>query len=245
MAKIPNSPSEVFEAFTADVKSAFGNEIVSIILYGSGASGEYVARKSDINFLIVLSDHVIGEVSKAFPLIKKWRKSNVAVPFFMTEAYLQSSLDSFPIEFLQMKRHHQVLYGKDVLENVEISKKYLRLEGETQIKGKLLHLRREFLATLGDHHKLQKLIEATIPVFTSVFSALLQFKDLTPVRGTRAIYAQAAETFALDRDLFARVVQTARREVRLSTSDLIRLTEQYILEIRKLAMIIDQWEEEK
>ena len=51
MAKIPRSPDEIFDEFTKDIKDLFGEELLSILLYGSGAKGEYIYKKSDINFL--------------------------------------------------------------------------------------------------------------------------------------------------------------------------------------------------
>jgi hypothetical protein len=56
MAKIPKTPEEIFPEITADFQKIFGEDLVSIILYGSGAGGDYVPGKSDLNFLITLTD---------------------------------------------------------------------------------------------------------------------------------------------------------------------------------------------
>jgi len=34
----------------------FGNDLISVILYGSAVTNEYIPKKSDLNFLIVLSE---------------------------------------------------------------------------------------------------------------------------------------------------------------------------------------------
>ena len=52
MAKIPVKPEEIFEEIISDYISIFGENLLSIILYGSAARGEYVKKKSDINLLI-------------------------------------------------------------------------------------------------------------------------------------------------------------------------------------------------
>ena len=47
---------EVFaKNFANDVQNIFGNEVVSIALYGSAARGDYHPKKSDVNFLIILT----------------------------------------------------------------------------------------------------------------------------------------------------------------------------------------------
>jgi predicted nucleotidyltransferase len=241
MTKIPHSPEEIFDEFVADVKGAFGKELISIILYGSGAKGEYVRKKSDINFLIILSEEGILNLSKAFGLVKKWRKRNVSAPLFMTESYLESSLDSFPIEFLSMQQHHKVVFGKDVLANLQISNDHLRLQFEEQIKGKLLHLRNEFLAAAGDKRLLRRLISATVPTFASLFNALLTLKDIEPPKEKTAVLQKAAEAFDLKQDVFKQVIAIRENSVKLSGDELVALTEKYIAEIRKLAFMVDKW----
>ena len=56
MAKIPKKPEEIFPEITGDYQKIFGEDLISIILYGSGAGEDYVPGKSDLNFLITLTD---------------------------------------------------------------------------------------------------------------------------------------------------------------------------------------------
>ena len=59
MAKIPKDPKEIFPEIIADYKNLFGDDLVSIILYGSATGQDYRPGKSDINFMIVLSEEGI------------------------------------------------------------------------------------------------------------------------------------------------------------------------------------------
>ncbi|MCH8306175.1 MAG: nucleotidyltransferase domain-containing protein, partial [Candidatus Marinimicrobia bacterium] len=54
MFKKPVKPEEVYEEFSSGIESIFGSNLLSIYLYGSGARGEYIQGKSDINFLVVI-----------------------------------------------------------------------------------------------------------------------------------------------------------------------------------------------
>ena len=49
MAKIPKDPKDIFNELTKDYQDIYGRDLVSIILYGSAASGNYIPKKSDIN----------------------------------------------------------------------------------------------------------------------------------------------------------------------------------------------------
>ncbi|GAI77948.1 unnamed protein product, partial [marine sediment metagenome] len=46
MGKIPKKPEEIFSEITDDFKRLFGNDLISITLYGSGAGDNYIPEKS-------------------------------------------------------------------------------------------------------------------------------------------------------------------------------------------------------
>ena len=98
MAKTVQDPKEIFPAIIDDYKGLFGDDLVSIILYGSAAGRDYRPGKSDINFMIVLSEEGIERLDLAFKVVETWQKRKVAIPLFLTELYVESSLDVFPIE---------------------------------------------------------------------------------------------------------------------------------------------------
>lgn len=109
MKKFPETPESIFTEYTADWQTAFGREVEAIILYGSAARGEYVAGKSDINFLVILTSAGMLKLRQAVEITQKWRARNVQIPRALTRDYMRASLDSFPVEFLDMKLHHRVV----------------------------------------------------------------------------------------------------------------------------------------
>src|SRR5665647_1329976 len=100
MAKIPDQPQDIFVPLTEDYLKTFGKDLISLMLYGSAAGGAYVKGKSDINILVVLTPEGINRLEDGFALVKNWRKRNLAMPRVMTKAFIESSLDAYPIEFL-------------------------------------------------------------------------------------------------------------------------------------------------
>ena len=239
MAKKPKSPKDVFAEFTHDIKQAFAEDVVGIHLYGSGAKGEYDPKHSDINFMVVLTEPGIQKIDQYIPFMKKWNKRGVAVPLFLTRNYIESSLDAFPIEFLNMQKYNQPVYGENVLESLDIDPKDLRLKCEEQIKGKLLHLREEFLRTGGRKRLVKQLLDATVPAFSSIFTALLHLKDVTPPARKKDTLLKSAQEFGLDESVFNKVLQV--NALNPGKDELYELCKRYIEEIRKLAKIVDKW----
>ena len=137
MARIPKKPEEIFAEITEDYRQIFGVHLLSIILYGSGAGEDYLPGKSDLNFLITLTDQGIERLDRVLERVARWRKRNVAIPLFMTRSDLQGSQDSYPIEFLNMKRHYIVVSGADVLAELNFDRCHIRLQLERELRGSL------------------------------------------------------------------------------------------------------------
>jgi len=241
MAKIPRSPEQIYDEFTRDMQQIFSQDLVSIALYGSGAKGEYRYKKSDINFLVILTENGIQQLDRAFSLVKKWRKRNVSVPLFLTRNYIESALDSYPIEFLNMQRQHILVHGEDILSGLVIAPENLRLQCEAQIRGKLLHLREEFLKTAGKKRALRNLLSRTVPAFSSLFTALLAFKGFEVPDKQEEILTGTARQFHLDDSVFRAVIEVRKGGGAKKADELVDVTNRYISEIRKLTSIVDSW----
>ena len=240
MAKIPNKPEEIFGDFSHEVKELFGSDLISIILYGSAARGEYIPKKSDINFMIILSDAGINSLGKAMSLTAKWHKRNVATPLFLSKKYIESSLDTFPVEFINFKASYRLIFGEDVLKDLSFEKKYVRLQSERELKGKLLQLRENFLETEGKKKNIEALIRLSLPTFFSIFQAILFLNEKQPASDNSRLLAFMANDTQLDTALFRKLNEIKSGEKKLSSDEAVSLMEEYIAEIRKLSLFLDK-----
>jgi hypothetical protein len=242
MAKIPNKPEDVFPELTDDYKKAFGADLLSIILYGSGASGHYVAGKSDLNFLVVLAEPGMDRLERTFDLIAKWKKRRVATPMVMTKAYLEASLDAYPLELLNMSLHHIPVYGEDVLAGLTFRRECLRLQLERELGGKLLLLRQRFLESEGREKALRDLVRVSLKAFLSAFSGLLYVKGIDIPRERSAVILAVEDAFAIDKDVFHQCLEIREGRGKLSSREILVLFQRYMGEIARLCDKIDELE---
>jgi predicted nucleotidyltransferase len=241
MAKRPHSPEEVFQPFQKDMLDTFGGDVEAIYLYGSGARGDYHPKRSDINFLVVLSEEGMEHLERAAPVVRRWAKRRVAVPLFLTRDYIKTSLDSFPIDFLNIKLAHTLVYGADFLGQLEISKESLRLKCEEQAKSKLLHLRDGVLAAWGKKRPMTEFLVLTMPTFLSLFRVLLMLHDHEPPRDAHAVFQTTAELYNLDISVFEQLLALRSKSLKLKTAGLMMLAKSLIAQIKYLSEFIDQW----
>jgi predicted nucleotidyltransferase len=240
---IPKKPEDIFDDFCADYEALYGTDLLSIILYGSCARGEYVPKKSDINFLLLLTEGGIARLGKALKLTAKWRRRAVATPLFLTRAYIETSLDTFPIEMLNFQASYRVLRGEDPLKDLVFDRGMLRLQCERELKGKLLQLREQFLETSGNARRVTDLIARSLPTFYAIFQGIvyLHGKPAQPER--EALLDSMQDILGLNRVLFSELYAVRDGKVRLNSSGTITIMERYIEEVRRLALAVDSLEE--
>jgi len=87
-----------------DLQAIFGENLLSVALFGSAARGTYDPKRSDINLVIVLKGDVRPSLSSFWKYVSKWRKLDLAVPVVMNEQFLSSSLDTFAAKFSFLAR---------------------------------------------------------------------------------------------------------------------------------------------
>src|SRR5579863_6423929 len=92
------------------LKNAHGERLLSVVLYGSAATGEHKEHFSDLNVLCVLTHITPEELSSDGPIFEWWRAQGNPSPLLLSEKELRTSTDCFPIEFEDMKERRRVLF---------------------------------------------------------------------------------------------------------------------------------------
>ena len=239
MGRIPKQPREVFDLVANDLERVYGTELESVVLYGSGARGDYQPGRSDLNFLVVLSEQGIGNLAAALPLLRPWLRRRITTPLFLTQAYIASSLDTFPIEFLTMRSAYEVVRGRDPLADLRIEPQHVRWQCEHECKGKLLQLREGFLASGRSRRAMQQLVACSLPAFFSLFQAILYVRGESPEADRQRLLERMQQLAGLNGGVFTELLSLRAGRQRGSRARLQKLLQCYITEIRRLALFVD------
>ncbi len=233
---------KISQLLVDDYHKVFGKELISVVLYGSAVTSEYVPKKSNLNFLIVLSEGGIEQLNLAHGLVAKWRRKKVSTPLFLTKSYIKSSLDTFPIEFLNIKRNYLLKFGEDILEELSPKKDFVRLQCERELKGKLLLLRERYVETGGKPKVLRNLISASVPTFIFVFNGLIYLLDKEVPATKQETVKLLAKELDLNEGLFLSLLQIREGTLKPSAKDMDDIFQNYAKEIRRLALLMDEKE---
>jgi hypothetical protein len=153
---------------TQQLTNTFGERMVSVILYGSAAAGDWQERSSDLNILCVLNSLTSAELKSADRIFQAWVKQGNPPPLLLTEQEVRQSSDCFPIEFHDMQERRRVLAGRDVVADLTIDFSYYRAFVERELRTKQIRLRQKSVAVMADPERLLKLMLDSISTFCAL-----------------------------------------------------------------------------
>ncbi len=172
--------STALDRLVNDLRAAHGENLASVVLYGSIAAGDQIELRSDHNVLIVLNRITSDDLRLAQAPMRRWQSLGQPIPVYFTVQELQDAADVFPIEFLQMEKARRVLYGGDPFEFVQISRANLRHQTEYELRTKLIRLRRLYIPASISVKKLSALMSDSLASFAALFRAVLILMEQEP-----------------------------------------------------------------
>lgn len=238
MPQHKRASEQELQNFTARLRDVAGDNLVSLILYGSAASGEADAY-SDLNLLCVLRDLSFSHLASLSKVVESWTRKNQRLPLFISEKELKSSTDVFAIELLDIRQHHKLLFGKDLLKDLEIPMGSHRAQLEYELREKLILLRQRLLLVAGDDARILDLLLHSFPAFITLFRHLLiaQGKP-APATKSEAVQMLLAQSGS-DAELFQQLLQ-ARTEPKSATRLNARAAaQQYLAFAERLTEMVD------
>jgi hypothetical protein len=214
-------------------------DIHSLYLVGSVLTEDYLPQVSDINSVIVLQKMAFAFLDTLAPLGKKYGPQGLAVPLIMDPHYLCSSLDVFPLEFLNFQLVHQTIYGEDLIAGVKIDRKGLQLQCERELKGKLIWLQRIYLSALGDRKILAADIVRHFRGYLPLFRGILHLLGQTPPSGLKGSLDLLGNLTGAATGVFAEVYAIKRHLAKPSPEEISQLFARFYQATEKLAEVVD------
>jgi len=236
---LPKKIKDNLDDFTQRLKGIYGQDLISIILYGSAASGEFTGKLSNINLLIVLNNTGLENLNKISKIITKSNRFQIFNPLFFTEDYIKRSLDVFPIEFLDMKENYIVLYGRDILSGLEISLKNLRFQCEQELKAKLINIKNIYLRS-KDKRSLRNLLFKSFTSTAHILRNLIRLKGKVPPYLKEEILSEISKEFQIDTANLNKILVAKLKNLKLSYKEIETLFFALVKDLEKIIDIVDR-----
>lgn len=234
-----DKPQKKLDLALAQWREYWGEDLEAVYLYGSAARGDWSAKSSDINLLLQVNTHDYSRWPGAAAVARRLNRKGFALPLVLSRDYILSSLDVYPMEFLDIKLFREVLHGEDLFAGIEIRKEHLRLQAEREVKGKWVQLRQAAMETGGNTAAMRNLLVASVPTWVSVFQALLFIEGREVPREKVAVLGRGAELTGVDASLFLELAEIRREKKGLNRAGAWKLLKRALEQLDRLARWVD------
>ncbi|MBT3182395.1 MAG: hypothetical protein HN337_07810 [Deltaproteobacteria bacterium] len=224
-----------------ELERIYGEQLKSVVLYGSAASNNYSKKFSDFNIFCVIDEPSPGALSKSNTIVRKWVKKGNPPPHFFDTKHIETSLDVFPMEFMDIKDQHKVLLGKDPLEGISVDPKNLRHQCESELKGKLLHLRAFYAENCNKPKLISEIMVKSFPTFLATFRGALRLLGKKPPREAKATVELISAEVDINTEIFLQIIESRTGESLMPRGDeALEMFERYITELTVITDFVDR-----
>ncbi len=224
------------------LQKAYGERLISVVLYGSAAAGDHHADFSDINILCVLTEISPRELAAGEDIFRWWREQGSPSPLLLTEHELATSTDCFAIEFHDIQRRHRILHGKDVVTSLSIGDSFYRAQVEHDLRAKLLRVRQKAGGMLSNPDLLRRMLLDSVSTFCVLFRHALILSGVDAPDLKREVIQRAREVFALDAAPFEKLLDVREGRVKPRDIDPVPLLASYLNAISQVIDVVDRIE---
>ena len=223
------------------LRAAYGASLKSVVLYGSAAAGQVIAKKPDYNVLVIVDELGADKLAAASAAARAWADAGNPAPLTMTAQEWRGSSDIFPMEYADILDRHKVLYGDAPFDGIRVDARDLRLQLEQEAMGKLLRLRQGMLASGNDEGRQRELLEASASTIMAIFRAFLRLEGSQPAAEQAAVVESVAQRAGFAAEPFVRVLAHNRGEREISKTDVRAVLAGYLEGMQRLVGYLDDY----
>ena len=185
------------------LQEAAGENLQSVILYGSAARGDYHAGKSDLNLLCVLRSAKVSDLSRIASVIRWWcgQLREPPVRIFTREELIHSA-DVFSIELLDIGQAHRVLFGQDPVADILVPMNLHRVQVERELRTALQRLREHLLRASENEQELREIYGKSVSSTSVLLRHVLIALGEDPPAEKSGVYARIEELTGADAAVF-------------------------------------------
>lgn len=223
-------------ALVTDLRHVFAGRLRSLVAYGPHLEGD---SHAPLNCLALVESLGMSDLEACARMARHWERQGLAIPLILAEQEFHRSLDAFPLEYSEIIRAHERVYGTDPFEQASISREDLRRACERQIKSHLVHLREGFIESADRPQAIADLVTASAPAFAALLRNVARLNG--PVSPSRAEATREGARAAGIPDGVVSNMLALERQSMIPTTDAARMFPDYLAAVEQLARVVDAW----
>lgn len=146
---LPEGMRTPVREFAEVLRSLAEDNALALTFYGAIAAGAFDPERHSARSVLVVNKIELSLLRRIAEHGPRFGKNRIAAPLIMTPAYIHDSLDTFPLEFLEIQQNHVVLFGDDHFAELTLAESDVRYQCERELKVLAISLRQGLLAAAG------------------------------------------------------------------------------------------------
>lgn len=204
---LPAATRRHLDTLRRSLEESQGDNLASLIVYGSAVRGGYEESASDIDVVVVLRDTSLPRlVACSNPLLMARHGGRVESMILKLDAIPQAC-DVFPLFYDDIRSCHVVLTGSDPFADLQISDAHRRLRIEQELREARIRMRRAVVDAMGVEAALVGAIERKVKQIRSPLHALLRLRGTPCDDGLERVFQEAGRAYSINTAPLLRVAQ--------------------------------------
>ena len=148
---------EPIRRYAERIRELHGANALGLSLYGAAAAGLFDPARHVAHNVLILNAVDLEALKRLAGDLPEYRAARIAHPVVLTPDYIRASLDTFPLELIELHQRHVVIFGDDHFGALEFDVGHVRLQCERELKAMLLAMRQALLLSEGRDARIAEL----------------------------------------------------------------------------------------
>lgn len=242
LERLPRKAKDELKKFCLALKDTLGENLLSIIIYGSVLRDDFLPGHSDVNIMLIVREVDLHLLKKVAPLVERANRRALIEPLFLTLDYIKTSLDTFPIEYLNIKKEHLTLYGEDPFNEIELSPDDLRIQMEREWKLNYIRLQQAYFRSYKDRDALIRVIMKSFNSFSHLLSVLFFLKG-SASKDKQEILQKMVREFFVREEIVNWLSDLRKRKEKLGQDEIEKRFDEYIKMVERIMYALESLKE--
>jgi len=218
LTDLPENARRTLTDFVNMTRESCGENLVSIVLFGSAAEGR-LRPTSDVNLILVTKEFDVSQVNCLRELLRVAYAAIHLTVMFLLESEISAASEAFAVKFTDILNRNRILFGSDPFKKVEISRAATLQRLKQVIVNLILRLRERYALVSLREEQLVPIIADVAGPIRAIAATLLALEGQNEIHPKEALFSLTQQLLGQKYTEILKNMSTAREEQELKTGE--------------------------
>jgi hypothetical protein len=149
LTELPEGLRAPFGRYVETLREIFAETACGVTAYGPAVTGEFDPEIHAVRSVLVVEKVDLNALRRLGERGRQLGRDGIAAPLIMTPEYVKQSLDTFPLELIEIGQTGSTVLGENHFADLSPEDAHVRLQCERELKVLLIGLRQGLLKAAG------------------------------------------------------------------------------------------------